>query len=95
MRGILKSGAPTKSSKKGRAWSEVWAEQMQRCKGFVEGPVEAQQGDDVVEGEEDSEADEIQEREDESAGMLGCSPVTVVYGHAGKSGARVNFGTDA
>lgn len=87
-----KKGQPTKSSNKGKPWSDLWKKEMARCTGPG---AWAESGDVDEEWEEDgSEADEqndqdatLQKRDDDDVeeSKLKCSPVTVIYGHAGAS----------
>jgi hypothetical protein len=102
MRGVYfkgkHQGEVSKSSKKGKPWSEVWKKEMKRCKGpgawFADGMGEwgaehDEHEDEGTEGQEDGEGDELvgQERRDDEDDMesdLKCSPVTVIYGHAGE-----------
>lgn len=98
-------GEVTKSSKKGEPWSDVWKKEMKRCKGpgawFADGMGEwgaehDDQEDAGTEDQEDAEGDELEDQERRDAadadeeGDLQCSPVTVIYGHAGEFGARVS-----
>jgi hypothetical protein len=89
-------GEPTKSSKKGKPWSKVWNKQMARCTGPG---AWANWADLLSETWEDTEEDvdqeaEVERRDDDLEGVddedveiekLKCSPVSVIYGHAGKS----------
>ena len=80
-----KKGKITKSTKKGTPWSELWREEMERC--TRENSLIA--ADDAVK--------ELEDRDDEDDDVavsgqgkhklrkLQCSPVTVIYGHAGES----------
>jgi hypothetical protein len=78
--------------------------EMKRCKGpgawFADGMGEwgAEHDDQEnagTEDQEDAEGDELEDQERRDAadadeeGDLQCSPVTVIYGHAGESGVRV------
>jgi len=96
-----RKGKVTKSSKKGTPWSEVWDGEMGRCNGegkwFGEELDEwaAEHGseeDGGLEIEEDAEVDELKRQDgrglverDEVLAAMNCSPVTVIYGHAGGS----------
>ena len=101
-------GEVTKSSKKGTPWSKVWKKEMARCQGpgswtggdTVESAVEEEDEEDTtVEGEEDTEEDELKgekgrlsgtrrKKGDGELSKLDCSPMTVIYGHAGECGQR-------
>jgi hypothetical protein len=81
-------GDPTKSGSKGTPWSKIWNEEMKKCKGpgswFADGMGEyevehEQEEDESIEEEEDDEMkrDEVDEEK------LKCSPMTIIYGHAG------------
>lgn len=77
MRSILPdSNKITKSSKVGIPWSEYWAQDMSRCTASV----------DVanVQGRKKHKHKKLPKLPN-----LGCSPVSVIYGHAGKCSPRV------
>lgn len=96
-----KKGQPTKSSNKGTPWSKLWKKEMARCRGPGAWQVEdllteEWEENDVEVDENDELEDRIEARdedEDEEHGLedgveesgLKCSPVTVIYGHAGRS----------
>jgi hypothetical protein len=92
MRSIKKNGEVTKSSNKGTPWSVFWQADMKRCRphGWNE-VVEEEEGEEVA-GESTSDDESIERVEDierrknhdEGLPSLSCSPVTVVYGHAGE-----------
>lgn len=91
------AGKVTKNGKKGTPWSQVWKREMGRCTEgvmFADGDVE----EDGSKGDEDEDDEKKKKREmgghaveaNEGDGFKGklkrlrCSPVTVIYGHAGK-----------
>jgi len=92
MRSVLKDGEVTKKSSKGTPWSDIWQQEEARCRG---------RGvwDETVEDEDDEQGQEhagIKMVEDmekrkkhedlKKLPRLNCSPLTVVYGHAGEWG---------
>lgn len=85
-----KKGEPTKSSKKGTPWSKVWKKQMARCTGPGAWSAEDLLGEEWEEDEAEDEEDrtvaiERDDDDDVEESSLKCSPVTVIYGHAGMS----------
>ena len=88
-----KKGRVSKSAKKGSPWSELWKEEMKRCtgQGYWEDSADDEEGVGVVEelvDADEGDDDELQEQRDRGAeeelSKLKCSPVTVIYGHAGE-----------
>jgi hypothetical protein len=100
MRGLhekgSKKGKVTKSGKKGTPWSQVWKREMGRCIGDGAGAmadIEEEGGVEELEEEEKREmagqamdAGEAGAVSEDSFKLkkLKCSPVTVIYGHAGE-----------
>ena len=90
IRSILKNGEITKKANKGTPWSDMWNEEMSRCTG----PDSKLQHDGEEEGStnDDEEIEELEENERRLVKRkkgkhlpdMDCSPVTVIYGHAGK-----------
>jgi len=93
-----RKGQPTKSSKKGKPWSNLWNKQMGRCRGpglwDDQAELEAEtweevdeavvQEDEVIQRDDGDEDDEVVDEE-----ALRCSPVTVIYGHAAGRGLDI------
>lgn len=96
-----RKGEVTKASNEGKPWSDIWKKEMGRCKGhgswLVDGMGEwevehaAEVEDSTIEQNEDAEFDETLEERDADEPEAGaetelkCSPVTIIYGHAGKT----------
>lgn len=96
-----KTGQVTKSGKKGTPWSEVWKEEMGRCTGEGAGFADQEEDISEPAATDGEEQEERRQGDDdpndiakqlESGGAhelklrrLRCSPVTVIYGHAGES----------
>ena len=72
-----KKGKVTKNAKKGKPWSQVWNQQMKRCRKMES--LELEQSD-----ERRSVARRDDDDDDEVGGDLQCSPVNIIYGHAGE-----------
>ncbi|WVW78657.1 hypothetical protein I302_100617 [Kwoniella bestiolae CBS 10118] len=105
MRGVYMKGKKkakvTKSGKKGTPWSDVWKKEMKRCRGagrwFVDGMGEmgAEKVSQVDEGIEELDEEKRQKpgspgsSAQSEEGDLGCSPVTVIYGHAAGRGLDI------
>ena len=93
IRSVLKSGKVTKKSNKGTPWSDIWQQEQARCKGpgawtLGDGALD----EDENEGEEHAGIEMMEDMETrrkhvvlESLPKLNCSPLTVIYGHAGES----------
>lgn len=94
-----RKGEPTKSSSKGKPWSKLWNKQMGRCHGpgawesseDIESETWEDAEDDVAQQDEvdkrdDGDDSDDSDDDDVEEDSLKCSPVTVIYGHAGESG---------
>jgi hypothetical protein len=90
IRSVLKDGEVTKKANKGTPWSDMWNEEMSRCtrsestleeEGDEQGSTNDDEDIEAVEGNERR----IVERKKGSKALpkMDCSPVTVIYGHAG------------
>lgn len=91
-----RKGEPTKSSSKGKPWSKLWNKQMGRCRGpgawenladleaetWEDAEEDVSQQDEGDRRRDDDDSDDDDEDIEEDS--LKCSPVTVVYGHAGE-----------
>ncbi len=97
MRSVLDDGEITAKSHKGTPWSELWNEDMARCKGAPDTLLddEGDEGEDTgIEDIEDADEDEslLDRRKKHKKPKTKplppsrCSPVTVIYGHAGGCG---------
>jgi hypothetical protein len=91
IRSVLKNGDVTKSSNKGTPWSEIWQQEQSRCQGKGFTPEDKNDLEDDREGEPDLKIEEVEdlEKRKKHKGMeklppLNCSPLTVIYGHAGE-----------
>ncbi|PCH42533.1 Metallo-dependent phosphatase [Wolfiporia cocos MD-104 SS10] len=103
MRGVRKKGKVTRNNGKGRQWSKIWNEQIDRCAGFdsrltmlepttrssrIHGTAFTNPASDHILAEREATAT----YEDDSAHgelTLPCEPMTVVYGHAATRGLDV------
>lgn len=79
-----KAGKVTKNGKKGKPWSDVWNKEMKRCSRASSEELEERDGE-VWQARSGDDNDE----QDESS--MNCSPVNVVYGHAGELLASVSY----
>lgn len=93
IRSVLKDGEVTKKANKGTPWSDIWHEEMSRCTGIgsdlVEDEEEDEQGstglDEDIEHTEENEKRAVKRKKgSKTLPKMDCSPVTVIYGHAGK-----------
>ncbi|WWC59432.1 uncharacterized protein I303_101988 [Kwoniella dejecticola CBS 10117] len=86
-----KRGKVTKSSKKGTPWSEVWNKELKRCKGHktenTRDNLEVYAGEEEKRQKPGSPTSAVEEMD--SSADLGCSPVTIVYGHAAGRGLDI------
>lgn len=73
-----KKGKVTKNQNKGKPWSEVWNKEMKRCT----------RSSVLEEGEPEPETSR-KDDDDSPESSLKCSPVNVIYGHAGESKVEV------
>ncbi|WWD07885.1 hypothetical protein V865_005992 [Kwoniella europaea PYCC6329] len=105
MRGVYmkgkKKGKVTKSGKKGTPWSDVWKKEMKRCKGKGKWLVDGMGETEAEKIHEEDDKIELQDEDrkrqkpgsptvgPEEEGDLGCSPVTVIYGHAAGRGLDI------
>lgn len=90
IRSILKDGEITKKANKGTPWSDMWNDEMSRCIGPDSlQEEEEKQGstsdDEEIEGVEENEKRLVgRKKGSKPLSKMDCSPVTVIYGHAGK-----------
>jgi hypothetical protein len=92
IRSVLKDGEVTKKANKGTPWSEIWHEEMSRCTGpgseLSEGQEEetgsAEDDEDIERTEENEKRMVERKKGSKTLPKMDCSPVTVIYGHAGK-----------
>jgi hypothetical protein len=88
IRSVLKDGKVTKKANKGTPWSEIWHEEMSRCTGAGSDVEDEEGGSEDEEGIERAEENEKRalnrKKETKTLPKMDCSPVTVIYGHAGK-----------
>lgn len=97
IRSVLKTGRVTKKSNKGTPWSDIWQQEQARCKGPGAWALGDEVHDeDVLEGVEHAGIEMVEDLESrrkhvvlESLSKLNCSPLTVIYGHAGESPVSV------
>jgi hypothetical protein len=90
IRSVLKDGEVTKKSNKGTPWSDIWQQEEERCRG--QGVWDDQEGDENDEqGKEHGSIEMVEDMEKrrkhdslQKLPKLNCSPLTVIYGHAGK-----------
>lgn len=91
IRSVLKDGEVTKKANKGTPWSEIWQEEMSRCTGAGSDLVEDEEeegstnDDEGIERTEENEKRALKRKKgSKTLPKMDCSPVTVIYGHAGK-----------
>lgn len=90
IRSILKDGEITKKANKGTPWSDMWNQEMSRCTGpdstlQDDGEEQGSTNDDKeIEGVESNEKRFVARKKGKHLPDMDCSPVTVIYGHAGK-----------
>lgn len=72
-----KKGKVTKDGSKGTPWSNVWNKEIKRCTRSL-----------VEDDDERADKRKKDDKEEEDESSLECSPVSIIYGHAGESSCR-------
>ncbi|WWC67779.1 uncharacterized protein I206_101691 [Kwoniella pini CBS 10737] len=91
-----KKGKITKNGKKGIPWSEIWNKEIKRCKGHSQSNLlkkekEQKKSFKKIEKRQKPGSPTISVQGDSSniESDLGCSPVTIIYGHAAGRGLDI------